>query len=196
MKYRQALLAALLGLTVSSAAAAFPIALAGTEGLSVLVSGAGPVIATYQGNSATYSNDLYLSLTAIGPGLDGDFTNDTFIFNNHTTPVGTTFDLGSFALGTELIFRLYVNNTGYNYFTGLASRNPDGMAHARVQTNWNPGESLVSFEDLYGLPEGVNGYNDLSFSFTNTSGGSVPDPGSSLLLLGIGLVGLRAWRRR
>jgi hypothetical protein len=34
-----------------------------------------------------------------------------------------------------------------------------------------------------------------SFSFTE-SGTAVPDPGSSLLLLGMGLVGLRAWRKR
>src|SRR5678815_45484 len=107
-----------LTLTLSATASAFPIAIAGTEGLPVIVGGSGPVIATYQGNSASYSNDLYLSLTASGPGLDGDFLNDTFIFNNQTSPVGSTLNLGSFTIGTELIFRLYVNNTGYNYYTG------------------------------------------------------------------------------
>jgi hypothetical protein len=54
--------------------AQFPIAQPSTEGLEVVVSSTGPVIATYQGNSATYSNDLYLV-------VDGTPANDRFIFN-------------------------------------------------------------------------------------------------------------------
>ena len=60
--------------------AQFPIANPGTEGLEVMVSGTGPVIATYRGNSATFSNDLYLV-------VDGNPANDRFIFNNQTSPV-------------------------------------------------------------------------------------------------------------
>lgn len=175
---------------------AFPIASVGTEGLKVIVASVGDVIATYQGNSASFSNDLYLMLNGSGiPADDGILGNDLFIFNNHTSAVGSTLDLGSFAVGTELIFRLFVNNTGYNYYTGPASRNPDGMAHARVQGNWLPNESLVSFEDLFGTPEGVNGYNDLSFSFTNTAPPPpVPEP-TTLALLGLGVAGLIARKR-
>ena len=56
-------------------AQAFPIALPGTEGNMVIVSGTDDVIATYQGNSASFSNDLYVTLSIGG--------SETFIFNNH-----------------------------------------------------------------------------------------------------------------
>jgi len=193
VKFGKLLAASCLALSISGTASAFPIAIAGTEGLPVIVTSTGDVIATYLGNSAGYSNDLLLSMTIIGPGLDNVPANDVFIFNNHLTPVGTTFNLGSFAVGTELIFRLHVNNTGHDFYSGDASRNPDGLAHARVQANFGPNTTLVSFEDLLNTPEGVNGYNDLSFSFSNTS--NVPEPGT-LALLGVGVAGLLARRRR
>ncbi len=160
-----------------STAIAFPIAVPGTECKLVIVTSASPVVATYRGNSATYSNDLFLERDASGlPGMDGNSANDLFIFNNHTSPVGATMVLGSFPTGTELSFRLFVRNTGYNYFNGPASRNPDNVCHARVQGSWQLNESLVSFEDLFGTPEGANGFNDLSFSFTNTDPNIPPIP--------------------
>ena len=167
---------------VSASALAFPIAIPGTEGLKVFASGNGPVVATYEGNSAGYSNDLFLG--------------SLFIFNNHGSPVGSVANLGSFTPGTELIFKLHVNNTGDNWFTGDASRNSDNLFHARVQNNWKPGTTLVSFEDLRGTPEGVNGYNDLSFSFTNTQINPVPEPETyAMMLAGLGLLGFAARRK-
>jgi hypothetical protein len=179
------------------AAHAFPIASMG-EGLQVFVTGTDAIVATYQGNSASYSNDLFLALDGSGnPIDDGDYSNDLFIFNNHLTPVGSTSNLGSFAVGTELIFYIYVNNTQDRFFTGPWSRNPDRHAHARVEDSWQPSETLVSFEDLY---EGPYDYNDLSFSFTNTSTiptppNAVPEP-STLLLFGVGIAGLTALGRK
>lgn len=161
---------------------AFPIAAPGTEGLTVIVNSTEHVIATYQGNSAAYSNDLLL--------------NGNFIFNNHATAIGTTADLGSFAPGTELVFQLFVHNTGFSYYTGPASRNPDAHTHARVQADWMPDTTLVSFEDLYGGPFE---FNDLSFSFTNTTSGptQVPEPNPLwLMLAGVGFIGLMARLRK
>ena len=82
------------------------------------------------------------------------------------------------------------------FYTGPASRNPDSHTHARVQADWLPGTTLVSFEDLY---TGPFNFNDLSFSFTNTTSGpvSVPEPNPLVLMLaGIGIVGLMARSRR
>jgi hypothetical protein len=177
---------------------AFPIAPVGTEGLPVIVSGDQPVIATYEGNSAAYSNDLYLALDGGGtPGLDGDDSNDLFIFNNHSSVVGSTFDLGVFPIGTELIFRLRVTDTAEDFFSGDASRNPDGLPHARVQGEYLPQTTLVSFEDLFGTPEYPGGYNDLSFTFENTQTVVVPEPSTIASVCGLALaIGITVARRR
>lgn len=179
-----------LGTLGFGVANAQPIAAPGTEGFSVIVTSTDHVVATYRGTSAAFSNDLYLDMPGNSLGI---------IFNNHTSPVGSTVDLGSFAIGTELIFRLHVNDTGDDFFTGPASRNPDGFAHARVQANWMPNESLVSFEDLNQLSfPGTLDFNDLSFSFTNVAGVSpVPEPGTyAMLMAGLGLLGFAARRRK
>ncbi len=197
---RSSLLAvAVLGFS-ALAAHAFPIAAPGTEGFSVIVAGNSPIVAKYEGNSAGYDNYLYLERTGSGaPGMDGNQANDLFIFMNHSSPVGSTVTLGTFAPGTELIFRLFVSNTGNNFYSGPASRNSDGKPHARVQDNWQPSTTLVSFEDLYGTPEGVNGYNDLSFSFSNTRGASsVPESlptGFCLALVTAGMTLVNRLRR-
>jgi hypothetical protein len=128
-------------------------------------------------------------------GDDGDLTNDLFIFNNHSSGVGSTFDIDGLTPGTELLFRLFVHNTETNYYSGPGSRNPDGKAHAMVQNNWMPGFVLVSFEDLYGTPESPGGYNDLSFSFRNRLAGEVPEPHAASLLL-CGVLAMIAFRGR
>ena len=161
---------------------AIPVASTGA-GRSVIVANTGNVFATYMGSYAHYTDVLYLG--------------DVLLFNNHTTPIGRVIDLGSFAAGTELIFRLGVTNTGIDFFTGDGSRNPDAKAHARVQSDYLvSGTSLVSFEDMV---RGDFDFNDFNFTFTNTfaadTRNSVPEPGS-LALLAVGLVGMAAIRKR
>jgi hypothetical protein len=178
----------------------FPIAAAGTEGLHITVAHTGTVVATFQGNSAWNNNTLFLMLDANGkPGADKNLSNDLAIFNNKVTPVGTSVRLGTFQAGTELVFRLQTvawqdGRSTLEFYSGDASRNPDAVTHARVQTNWRQGTTLVSFEDLY---RGPFNYNDMSFSFTNTVAAPVPEaPPAVLMTLGLGAVAPFLRRRR
>ncbi len=152
-------------------------------GAPIVVTGSGDIIATYLGTSAAYTDILFLENT------------NTQLFNNQTTPVGTTFNLGSFAVGTELRFRLFVTDTNTNWFSGVPSRNSDGLGHAAVQSDYLvPGTTLVSFEDLPDSQE----FNDLSFSFSGTTAGAVPEASTwAMMMLGFVAIGgaMRVRRR-
>lgn len=190
--------AAAVAALIGTSASAVTIAAPGTEGFKV-IAGGGEVIARYEGSTASYTNLLYLT------DGDTDYSDDQFLFNNKTSKVGDTLSLGTYAAGVELLFRLFVSTTNTSFFTGLAERNPDGQAHARVQSDFgSAGTTLVSFEDLR---NGPFHYNDLSYSFTNTAGtdpevvepappvAAVPAP-AALGLLVAALGGLVLLRRR
>lgn len=177
---------ALVGLVATAVVSAYTSAHAvSVLGAKVIVTADGNVTAKYLGHSAAYSDDLYLDAPANGLGV---------IFNNHTTPIGTTADLGFFSAGTELIFRIYVNDTGDSFFTGPGSRNSDGLEHAVVDDAYSLTETYVGFEDILG--GGDHDYNDVMFSFTNVESHGAPDASSTLPLLGTGLMGLAALGRR
>jgi hypothetical protein len=163
-------------------AQAFPIAAAGTEGLEIVVAATGDVVARFEGHSASFTNILSL----VSP------VNVANIFNNQTTPPGTTFNLGSFNAGDVLRFALFVTNTNNTFFSGAGALNPDGQPHARVEANFAPNTTLVSFEDLF---NGPFAFNDLSFTFTNTRSAPVPEP-MAAALFGAGLLGLFGVIRR
>lgn len=158
----------------------------GIIGGNLIVQNNGDVSVTFAGSHADYVSTLYFNNTAL-------FTTNS--------GAGSTISLGNFAAGTELNFRLDVQNTGMAYFTGTGANNIDGVAHAMVE-NLGEGTSMIGFEDLYG--GGDRDYNDLLFEFTNTTTAenefhgkllASPEP-STMILFGSGLLGLGAWRLR
>ena len=149
-----------------------------------LVAAGGHVVIRFEGSDAGYD-----SLISVNGSAE--------VFPNHSTPVGTTLDLGSFAAGTHLDIVLHVLNTNTFFHTGSGAANPDGLAHANVIYDWTePGRTFVGFEDLFG--GGDRDYNDHMFSFTNVRAvGAVPEPSTYALMLGgLGAVGFLARRRK
>ena len=141
------------------------------------------VTVTFDTSNAAFTHDLYL----VGP--DGE---DIFIFNNKTADANQTINLGEFNAGTELIFRLYVQDTDNNYFTGPANRNPDAIVHAGLFLDLMTGAAIVGFEDQY--LGGDMDFNDLIFRVAATADQSaVPLPAAGLVFLtGLGLLRARS----
>lgn len=124
---------------------------------------------------------------------------------NPVNPVPKQATLTGLTPGQELIFGLYVPSHDRWFYTGPLGRNPDSNIHV-VLTNIAGGVE-VGFEDLCrgahdagDICEASNpgyiadwDYDDHVFTLTNAT--SAPEP-VSMALLGTGLLGLAAIRRR
>ncbi len=145
-----------------------------------LIAAGGNIVIRFEGSDAGYN-----SLISVNGSPE--------VFPNHSTPVGTEFDLGFFAAGTPLDVVLHVLNTAQFFHSGSGALNSDGQPHAFVNVVGD--RTFVSFEDLVG--GGDRDYNDHMFSFTNIAVGAIPEPSVMALMLGgLGVLGFVARRRR
>ncbi len=75
---------------------------------------------------------------------------------------GTVARLGRVTAGTEIVFAIEVLDTGDTFYTGPATRNPDGLSHAWVSDNGDGSYDVrVGLEDLFGGGDGD--HNDVVF---------------------------------
>jgi hypothetical protein len=156
-----------------------------------LFASGGAVYVTFLGPSgASYDEQLFVESPSTGYG--------TFM-DDHSTPNGTTYYLGTFAAGTEIEFGLDVLTTGNVWYDGPASRNSDGVVHAYMVNDYQglADTTYVGFEDE-SYPGGDFNYLDEVYAFTGTEAtpSSVPDMSGTLALLGMSLSGLAAFGRR
>lgn len=152
---------------------------------SIFVATSGEVILTFISKTAKYSNDLFL----VG--------SPASILNNQTAVSGQQFSLGSFQAGAELVFKIFVNDTGRTFFNGIAANNADNVLHAAYSTPLGK-PVIVGFEDLY--RGGDKDFDDLVFSLSNVVIGAipvaaVPEPETYAMLLA-GLLAIGALKRR
>jgi hypothetical protein len=133
------------------------------------------IAATPQGNTLPNNGRLYATgrnVTVTVLPAEAGYTSTLSLYSPKNVTIGTNrdvgrvVDLGRFPRGTELLFGIYVQNTGDTFKTGDGIRNPDGIEHTRANAS---GVNLVDvgFEDLFG--GGDRDYNDNMYRFTGAT---------------------------
>lgn len=142
-----------------TATVVIPVDLGGVGSQLCVGDNTSDVIVDFAFSDAGYTNTFKLSTPR---GISLGYSQGT-IPNRVGTPFGTTWNLGKFSVGQELIFTDTAN--GQTYYTGPASRNPDGFTHAAISlknlTGGTYHKYLVTFEDFW--QGGDKDYNDLEF---------------------------------
>lgn len=114
---------------------------------------------------------------------------------NNTYTVGNSVPIGGLNANDELVFGIYVNDTGNTFQMGPGSRNGDLLAHAAV-TWLSPTMAEIGFEDING--GGDLDYNDVIIRVEGVGPGRgqpTPEPATMAiwgLMAGAGLL----YRRR
>jgi hypothetical protein len=197
----------LLATTALALAFAASSAFAGPLAVGNPVLGSGGLsTAYYVGHEAADTDTVMLTM------------GGSVIFDNKTTPVGTSQVLGTFVAGSEIEFTLKDLTIPDTWYTGPGSRNSDGDVHADVTGNpasipgfgtlsaasqayaislEAPDVTFVGFEDrparsIDGVPPADWDYNDLVFAVLSASPASHHTTGvaepSAFALLGMALI--------
>ena len=174
----------LLALSLSTVVPAYALESSDLAPKSLFATG-GNVSLTFLSSNADYSSDLFIT------------GKSDKVFNNKSALFGQTFDLGDFAANTAITFSLLVNNTGYQFYSGLISANLDNLNHTAIN-NLDNNTVHIGFEDLFG--GGDQDYNDVVFTVTNAVSANVapvPEPESfAMLIAGLGALLLVNRRRK
>lgn len=176
-----------------------------TSTYSFTATGSGNVNAYFAGQTAGFGSKIGMSVNG---GAVGDY-----VLQNHSVPYGTSALLGSVNAGDVITFVMIASfdpsgptdaaSADLTWYSN-PSLNSDGINHIYSSAYGGdlliPAGTYVGFEDL--PPQGAGGYgedydyDDHQFVFTGPFRATVPDGGSTALLLALGSLGLVAVRRR
>ncbi len=111
---------------------------------------------TSLGKNAGHNHELYAVIDDV----------ETYLFRSDEE--GTEVSLGTHAAGTIVRFMLRDLTSGYDYFTGNGSLNPDGIEHVMLTSTESPYAWEFGFEDVF--DGGDMDFNDCMFLVENVLG--------------------------